>query len=257
MMRRRPHCTRRFSADSLPRFGTISNVTLAPSGRPSAQSKVATKGKHRFIDKVHVRYIEKEKRHWASLENFNSQRIGVGEKFYRDNNPGAPGCPPHCDEYQDTNRLQSSILLGAAGFFLSLATLVLRKFCDAVPNASTSRRQRVRPEPVRPFRPSQAEQLDEAPEAQAETESAHNKPQSRVVEPIPESVEQARRDEKRNEPPGALVVIMQPLDCGRREQPNANDEQGKSEQIERRPRASIFANCAVREACLANRRLAI
>jgi hypothetical protein len=27
--------TRRFSADSLPRFGTISNVTLAPSGRPS------------------------------------------------------------------------------------------------------------------------------------------------------------------------------------------------------------------------------
>jgi ATP-dependent Lon protease len=46
---------------------------------------VATKGKHRFIDKVHVRYVEKEKRHWASLENFNSQRIAIGEKFYRDN----------------------------------------------------------------------------------------------------------------------------------------------------------------------------
>jgi hypothetical protein len=30
----RSHFTRRFSADSLPRFGTISNVTLAPSGRP-------------------------------------------------------------------------------------------------------------------------------------------------------------------------------------------------------------------------------
>lgn len=42
-------------------------------------------GKHRFIDKVHVRYVEKEKRHWASLENFNSQRIAIGEKFYRDN----------------------------------------------------------------------------------------------------------------------------------------------------------------------------
>lgn len=51
----------------------------------AAQSKVATKGKHRFIDKVHVRYVEKEKRHWASLENFNSQRIAIGEKFYRDN----------------------------------------------------------------------------------------------------------------------------------------------------------------------------
>jgi ATP-dependent Lon protease len=46
---------------------------------------VATKGKQRFIDKVHVRYVEKEKRHWASLENFNSQRIAIGEKFYRDN----------------------------------------------------------------------------------------------------------------------------------------------------------------------------
>ena len=32
---RAPHFTRRFSADSLPRLGTISNVTLAPSGRPS------------------------------------------------------------------------------------------------------------------------------------------------------------------------------------------------------------------------------
>src|SRR5438128_7387281 len=51
----------------------------------AAQSKVATKGKHRFIDKVHVRYVEREKRHWASLENFNSQRIAIGEKYYRDN----------------------------------------------------------------------------------------------------------------------------------------------------------------------------
>jgi ATP-dependent Lon protease len=46
---------------------------------------VATKGKHKFIDKVHVRYVEKEKRHWASLENFNSQRIAIGEKFYKNN----------------------------------------------------------------------------------------------------------------------------------------------------------------------------
>jgi ATP-dependent Lon protease len=59
---------------------------VRPDEANAAQSKVATRGKHRFIDKVHVRYIEKEKRHWASLENFNSQRIAVGEKFYRDNN---------------------------------------------------------------------------------------------------------------------------------------------------------------------------
>lgn len=58
---------------------------VRPDEANAAQSKVATQGKHRFIDKVHVRYVEKEKRHWASLENFNSQRIAIGEKFYRDN----------------------------------------------------------------------------------------------------------------------------------------------------------------------------
>ncbi len=58
---------------------------VRPDEANAAQSRVATKGKHRFIDKVHVRYVEKEKRHWASLENFNSKRIAIGEKFYRDN----------------------------------------------------------------------------------------------------------------------------------------------------------------------------
>lgn len=58
---------------------------VRPDEANAAQSRVATSGKHRFIDKVHVRYVEKEKRHWASLENFNSQRIAIGEKFYRDN----------------------------------------------------------------------------------------------------------------------------------------------------------------------------
>jgi ATP-dependent Lon protease len=51
----------------------------------AAQSRVAMKGKHKFIDKVHVRYVEKEKRHWASLENFASQRIAIAERFYSDN----------------------------------------------------------------------------------------------------------------------------------------------------------------------------
>ena len=51
----------------------------------AAQSRVAMRGKHKFIDKIHVRYLENEKRHWASLENFASQRIAIGERFYRDN----------------------------------------------------------------------------------------------------------------------------------------------------------------------------
>ncbi len=66
-------------------LATLQDNYVRPDEANSAQSKVATQGKHRFIDKVHVRYVEKEKRHWASLENFASQRIAVGEKFYRDN----------------------------------------------------------------------------------------------------------------------------------------------------------------------------
>ncbi len=66
-------------------LATLQENYVRPDQANAAQSKVATKGKHRFIDKVHVRYVEKDKRHWASLENFNSQRIAISEKFYRDN----------------------------------------------------------------------------------------------------------------------------------------------------------------------------
>ena len=64
---------------------TLHDNYVRPDEANAAQSRVATKGKHQFIDKVHVRYVEKEKRHWAGLENFNSQRIAINEKFYRDN----------------------------------------------------------------------------------------------------------------------------------------------------------------------------
>jgi ATP-dependent Lon protease len=66
-------------------LATLQDNYVRPDEANAAQSRVATKGKHRFIDKVHVRYVEKEKRHWAALENFNSQRIAIGERFYRDN----------------------------------------------------------------------------------------------------------------------------------------------------------------------------
>jgi ATP-dependent Lon protease len=65
-------------------LATLQENYVRPDESNAAQSKVATKGKHRFIDKVHVRYVEKEKRHWAALENFNSQRIAIGHKFYKD-----------------------------------------------------------------------------------------------------------------------------------------------------------------------------
>jgi ATP-dependent Lon protease len=66
-------------------LATLQDNYVRPDESNAAQSKVATKGKHKFIDKVHVRYVEKEKRHWAALENFNSQRIAINPKFYRDN----------------------------------------------------------------------------------------------------------------------------------------------------------------------------
>jgi ATP-dependent Lon protease len=66
-------------------LATLQDNYVRPDEANTAQSKVATKGRYRFIDKMHVRYVEKEKRHWASLENFNSQRIAISQKFYRDN----------------------------------------------------------------------------------------------------------------------------------------------------------------------------
>jgi ATP-dependent Lon protease len=66
-------------------LATLQDNYVRPDEANAAQSKVATKGRHRFIDKVYVRYVEKEKRHWAALENFNSKRIAISEKFYKDN----------------------------------------------------------------------------------------------------------------------------------------------------------------------------
>ena len=66
-------------------LATLQDNYVRPDEANAAQSKVATRGRHRFIDKVHVNYVEKEKRHWAALENFNSQRVAISEKFFRDN----------------------------------------------------------------------------------------------------------------------------------------------------------------------------
>src|SRR3954452_13429835 len=65
-------------------LATLQDNYVRPDEANAAQSKVATRGHHRFIDKVHVRYVEKERHHWAALENFNSQRVAIAEKYYRD-----------------------------------------------------------------------------------------------------------------------------------------------------------------------------
>jgi len=64
---------------------TIQKNYVRPDEANRAQSLVQQKGKHKFIDKIHVRYVEGEKRHWAEMENFNSRRIAINERFYKNN----------------------------------------------------------------------------------------------------------------------------------------------------------------------------
>ena len=65
-------------------FETIDRNYVRPDEANKAQSMVQQKGRHKLIDKVHVRYVESEKRHWAEMENFNSRRIAISEKYYKD-----------------------------------------------------------------------------------------------------------------------------------------------------------------------------
>ena len=66
-------------------FEVLEKNYVRPDESNKAQSLVQQKGKHKYIDKVHVNYKENEKRHWAEMENFNSRRIAIPEKYYRDN----------------------------------------------------------------------------------------------------------------------------------------------------------------------------
>lgn len=66
-------------------FETLNKNYVRPDMSNRAQSMVQQKGKHKFIDKVHVTYKESEKTHWAEMENFGSKRIAIPAKFYQDN----------------------------------------------------------------------------------------------------------------------------------------------------------------------------
>jgi ATP-dependent Lon protease len=65
---------------------TIQQNYVRPDESEKAKMLVAGKGKHTFIDKIHVKYNEKERRPWARMENFNSSRIAINERFYRGEN---------------------------------------------------------------------------------------------------------------------------------------------------------------------------
>ncbi len=65
---------------------TIQQNYVRPDESEKAKMLVAGKGKHTFIDKIHVKYNEKERRPWARMENFNSSRIAINERFYKGEN---------------------------------------------------------------------------------------------------------------------------------------------------------------------------
>jgi len=48
-----------------------------------AQSMVEQKGRHRFIDRVEVRFLPSENKYWASMDHFGYAKIHIAEEFYR------------------------------------------------------------------------------------------------------------------------------------------------------------------------------
>lgn len=63
---------------------TLSSNFVRPDEANKAQSMVKDKGKHTFIDKVKVRYLADEDKHWAELVNFGHKNVHVPEHYLRD-----------------------------------------------------------------------------------------------------------------------------------------------------------------------------
>jgi len=48
-----------------------------------AQSMVEKNGRHRFIDRVEVRFLPSENKYWASMDNFGFAKIHIANEFHR------------------------------------------------------------------------------------------------------------------------------------------------------------------------------
>lgn len=62
---------------------TLSSNFVRPDEANKAQSMVKDKGKQTFIDKVQVRYISDDDKHWAELKNFGHKYVHVPEHYLR------------------------------------------------------------------------------------------------------------------------------------------------------------------------------
>ncbi len=63
---------------------TLSANFLGPDESNKAQSTVKDKGRHTLIDKVQVRYVSDDDKHWAELKNFGHKYVHVPEHFLRE-----------------------------------------------------------------------------------------------------------------------------------------------------------------------------
>src|SRR5436190_18866463 len=62
---------------------TLSSNFVRSDEANKAQSMVKDKGKHTFIDKVQVRYVSDDDKHWAELKNFGHKFVHVPEHYLR------------------------------------------------------------------------------------------------------------------------------------------------------------------------------
>lgn len=63
---------------------TLSANFVRPDEANKAQSMVKDKGKHTFIDKVKVRYLAEDDKHWAELVNFGHKYVHIPEHYLRE-----------------------------------------------------------------------------------------------------------------------------------------------------------------------------
>jgi ATP-dependent Lon protease len=62
---------------------TLSSNFVRPDEANKAQSMVKDKGKYTFIDKVQVRYVSDDDKHWAELKNFGHKFVHVPDHYLR------------------------------------------------------------------------------------------------------------------------------------------------------------------------------
>src|SRR4029079_12731519 len=63
---------------------TLSSNFVRPDEANKAQSLVKDRGKHTLIDKVQVRYVSDDDKHWAELKNFGHKYVHVPEHYVRE-----------------------------------------------------------------------------------------------------------------------------------------------------------------------------